>query len=425
MSRHRVVITGIGLICSLGHERQGVIEKLGNQQHGFRVLPEFAEFKESRVSVGAPIPDFDASSYYPEDWTCPYPTPLRREELKAMNPHTYYAYHATIQAMEEAGLTAAELGEETGLFTASAGSPRNQFHNFKAMHTYGIGRTNPYGIVNAVVGTLSFNLASILQIRGSSCGFASACSSSAHALGFAADQIACGRQERIIVSGAEDGDLLAVLPFAGMHALSTAADPDVACLPFDRRRGGFVGSGGAATLMLESLDSAERRGAPILGEILGWGQATDGHKPAMPHPEGVGLARTMQLALKDAGVAAESVQYINAHATGTPLGDIAEAKAIHSVFGKSVERIPVSSTKALTGHTLSMAGALEVALSLLALNEGFTPGTANLLEPDPKCGDLLLPRENLDHSADIFLSNSAGFGGSNVCLVLRRWAKHS
>jgi 3-oxoacyl-[acyl-carrier-protein] synthase-1 len=418
MERQRVVITGLGLVCAIGCGREAVLRSLQTQSHGFRFLAEYAEFKTSKVKIGAVIPGFDTASRYPEDWSGPSPSGLRKESLRGLNPHSFYALYSTRQALAEAGLAAVELGEETGLFTASAGSIRNIHENLKSMYTYGVRRTNPMGIVNSVVGTLTYNLASIFRIKGSSCGFASACASSAHALGFAHDEIALGRQKRIIVIGAEDGDLDSILPFAGMHALSTSSDPSAASLPFDVRRSGFVGSGGAATLILESLESAWERGAPILGEILGWGQASDGYNPAIPHPEGDGICRAMENALRNAGVTPADIAYVNAHATGTTVGDIAEAKAIGRIFA-GYRDIPVSSTKALTGHTLSMAGALEASLCLISHAAGFTPGTANLSAVDPQCAHLCLPCDNRPAGSGLILSNSSGFGGANVSLVLR------
>lgn len=418
MSTNAVVVTGIGMVCPIGHTSSGIMDSLRAQRHNFRHLPEFSNFKRSKIHVGTTIPDFDTASHQPEDWSCPYPTSFPKEILRGFNPHTYYAYHACQQALTEAGLTADELGEETGLFTASPGSTRNIHRNLNEMHAYGVGRTNPFGIINSVVGTLSWNLSAVFSIRGASCGFASACASSAHALGFAHDQIALGREERILVTGAEDGDVDGVLPFAGMRALSPEQDPDRASLPFDRRRKGFVGCGGAATLVLESAETARKRGATILAAFRGWGQTSDGYKPAAPLPDGSGLARAMRIALATAGFAKDSIDYLNAHATGTVPGDLAELRAIRRVFGDE-PAFPISSTKALTGHGLSYAGILEAALSIRALREGFIPGTANLLEPDPESAGLVLPRENLDSRAGRFLSNSSGFGGANVCLAFQ------
>ncbi len=418
MSVAKVVVTGLGAVSPIGHTTKTILSNLREQRHNFKRLPGYTDFKRSKVFIGTDIPDFQTHSRLSEDWTCPYPTCFSKDELRSLNPHTYYAYQATLQALEEAGLSTKELGEETGLFTASPGSISNIYSSLTELHEYGVSRSNPYGIVNSVVGTLSWNLSALFKIKGSNCGFASACASSSHALGFAYDQIALGRQDRVIVTGAEDGDVLGVLPFGVMRALSTSEDPDAASLPFDSRRSGFVGCGGATTIVLESEIAAAERGAQVLAEFHGWGQSSDGYHPAAPIPDGSGLSRAIVGALKSSDFKPDSIEYINAHATGTQIGDLAEIRAIKHVFGES-PKFPVSSTKGLTGHGLSYAGILEIALCIRALREGFTPGTANLLDPDPQSKGLHLPKDNLDSGSRRFLSNSSGFGGANVCLAMQ------
>jgi 3-oxoacyl-(acyl-carrier-protein) synthase len=276
------------------------------------------------------------------------------------------------------------------------------------------------GVVCSISGTLNFNLATLFRIQGAVCGFVSACASSSHAIGYAIDEIRLGRQKRVLVVGAEEVHAETVLPFAAMRALSVNPDPATASRPFDRKRDGFVGTGGAAALMIEDAEEAAARGATIYAELAGWGQAADGHSVAMSHPEGRGLVEAMRRALKDSGVGAEEVDYINAHATSTPVGDKSEACALRTVFGTCAQQPLVSSTKALTGHGLSMAGALETAICALAMKEGIVPGNAHLQELDPACEGLDIPRETLSRTSRVMLNNSSGFGGSNVCLALRR-----
>ena len=267
-----------------------------------------------------------------------------------------------------------------------------------------------------MAGTLNFNLAAHLGIRGACCGFVSACASSAHALGYACDAIRLGRQDRMIVVGAEDLNVPMLLPFHAMGALSLEADPARASCPFDEDRSGFTGTGGAVVLILESGSAARRRGATRLARLAGWGEAADGFSVAAPHPEGDGLARAMSLAFSDAGINPDEIDYVNAHATSTPAGDRAEALALHRVFG--AHRPAISSTKALTGHGLSLAGAMEAAFCVLALQEGFIPGQANLVKVLPEGAGLDLPRETPDTRPAITASNASGFGGANVCLIL-------
>jgi 3-oxoacyl-[acyl-carrier-protein] synthase-1 len=274
-----------------------------------------------------------------------------------------------------------------------------------------------------VAGTLNFNLVSIFKIRGASAGLISACSSSAHAFGYAADLIRQDRQDAMFVVGAEDGDLFSILPFAGVRALTRSTDPTRSPCAFDRKRDGFAGSGGATVLFLEELEHARQRGAQIYAEALGWGQSSDGYDVVAPEPNGEGLARAMRDALKDANVASSEIDYINAHATATPQGDAAETHAIKSVFGN---RTPlVSSTKSQTGHALSGAGALEAAICCLAIREKFTPVSMNITELDPICEGMNVVTKPTAFAPRTVLSNSLAFGGANVALVLRRFEENA
>jgi 3-oxoacyl-(acyl-carrier-protein) synthase len=288
------------------------------------------------------------------------------------------------------------------------------------MHAARFERGNPMGVVMSIAGTLNFNLAAHYRIRGAVGGFVAACASSSHALGCALDDIRLGRQTRMLVVGAEEVNAETVLPFAAMRALSTSADPATASRPFDQARDGFVAAGGAVCLILEESETARRRGANVYAEVAGWGQAADGYNVAVSHPEGAGLVDAMRRALADAGIPPAEIEYVNAHATSTPAGDRSEALALHTVFSKTGARPRISSTKGLTGHPLSMAGVMEAAFCALALHDGFIPGNANLITPDEACEDLDLPRSAIDVAPRFILSNSSGFGGSNVCHVLRR-----
>lgn len=283
------------------------------------------------------------------------------------------------------------------------------------MERTGWQRGHPLGVVSCVAGTLNFNLVAYLGIRGAACGFTSACASSAHALGYACDEIRLGRQKRMIIVGAEDLSVESLLPFHAMGALSTHSDPALALRPFDEARNGFVGTGGAAVLILEAASAAKDRGAEVLAKMSGWGQAADGFSAAAPHPEGDGLSRAINLALRDAGISPRDVDGINAHGTGTMAGDRAEALAIRRVFcGRSPA---ISSTKALTGHGLSMAGVLEAAICVLGLHRGFVPGQANLQTPLAEGFEFDFPSHTRDCQPTVMLNNSCGFGGSNVCHV--------
>jgi len=275
-------------------------------------------------------------------------------------------------------------------------------------------------IVSSIAGTLSFNFVANFKIRGHSCGFSSACASSGHAIGYACDDIASGRQDRMFVVAGEDVNYESVLPFAGMRALSLETEPAKASRPFDRRRSGFVAAGGGVALLLESEEEVARRGARPYAELLGWGQSSDGHSVAMSHPEGRGLARAMEAALRACELDPGEIDYVNAHATSTLVGDASEGKALEAVFAQRGLKPMVSSTKAITGHGLSLASALEAGIVALALREGFTPGSAHIDELDPAFASLDIPRETLPEGPRTALSNSSGFGGANVVLVFRR-----
>jgi 3-oxoacyl-[acyl-carrier-protein] synthase I len=410
-----VVITGLGFVTSIGHSRQAVSRSLRSLAHGLSPWRPVADV-DLDVKVGGLLSGFDLSSSNPAAWSWPEEFELDPATSRAMPPHGVYALAAVQQAVEEAHLSGEELSDgATGLFCASAGSPRMMCQHLEKLRSSGWRRAHPHAVISSVAGSLNFHLAALLGIRGASCGFVSACSSGSHALGYAMDEIRLGRQERIIVVAAEDLNAEATLPFSGMGALSTQSDPRLASRPFDRGRDGFVATGGAAALILESMPSAEARGVRPLARMLGWGQSCDGHHVAMPHPDGLGVRDAMRMAMRDAGVSTDEVGYINAHAPSTPAGDRAESRAIGEVFQGFAP--PVSSTKALTGHGLSLAGAMEAGFCVLALDEGFIPGQAHLVEPDEDSATLHLPSTTLEQQPGVALNNSSGFGGSNVVHV--------
>jgi 3-oxoacyl-(acyl-carrier-protein) synthase len=414
------VITGLGFITSIGQDRLAVRRSLCELRHGFERV-EFLGNPSLPAKVAGTLKGFAFPTPNWRDWRWPEQFSVDRELLRGLAPHGVYAVCALQQALADAGLDPAELGDgTTGLFCASAGSPF-MLHSFlNQMHETRGERGNPMGIVSSIAGTLNFNLAAHYRIAGAVCGFVSACASSSHALGYAMDEIRLGRQQRMLVIGAEDLTAESIVSFSSLRALSSNPDPATASRPFDRQRDGFVGTGGAVALVVEDAAMARRRGARICAELIGWGQAGDGHSVAVSHPEGAGLRRAMQRTLADARVNAADIDYINAHATSTVAGDRSEALALHTVFTAEGAKPRVSSTKALTGHGLSLAGAMEAAFCTLAIEGGFIPGAAHLTDPDPVCAGLDLPRTTLDEAPRLVLNNSSGFGGSNVCHVLRR-----
>jgi 3-oxoacyl-[acyl-carrier-protein] synthase-1 len=418
----RVFITGLGFITSIGNDAAGVLRSLRELRHGFELYPPFQKLDIPCKVVGT-IKEFTTDSTDPEDWTFPSRYRIKREMLRSMAPNGLFAHCALLQAIEDARLTEADISNRaTGLYAASGGSPFLTHYHHERLLKYGVMRCSPMGIVASIVGTLNFNLVAAFKILGASCGFSSACASSAHALGYAFDDLSLGRQQRMFVIGAEDGNSDAILPFAGMRTLSLQGDPSLASRPFDAGRDGFVGTGGATVMVLETEAEVARRGVTPYAEVLGWGQASDGYNVAISHPEGHGSATAMANALRAAGIAPGDVDYVNAHATSTLIGDVSEARALRSVFGESLSRVAVSSTKALTGHGLSLAGVMESAFCALALREGFVPGCAHLSRVDPECSSLLLPRTTENRPIRVVVKNSSGFGGANVAVVFKRAA---
>lgn len=419
----RVLITGLGFITPIGNDRATVSANLRAGKHGLAPV-QFLGNPQIPVRVAGTVKDFSVDSTNPRDWTWPTQYDLPRETLRGMAPHGVYAYCALQQALIDAGLKTDDVAndDETGLFCASAGSAMLMHNNLAMMHSVRGERGNPMGVVSSIAGTLNFNLAAHFKITGAVCGFVSACASASHAIGYACDEIRLGRLKRVLVVGAEELNAETLLPFAAMRALSQQSDPTLASRPFDAGRDGFVGAGGSVVLVLEEASFAAARGASVYAEVAGWGQAADGYSVAMSHPVGAGLQRAMGRALADAGVGPKDIDYINAHGTSTPVGDRAEATALKALFNSVGAKPIVSSTKGLTGHPLSLAGAMEAGFCALAMREGFTPGNPHLVTPDETCADLLLPRESLTTGPTTVLNNSSGFGGSNVCHVFKRWA---
>lgn len=417
--KKNVVITGLGFVTSIGNSKSEVLDSLVNLKSGIELYPPFDDPKYPVKCVGT-VKNFDVSSHDPEDWSYPQNYQIRRDVLRGFAPHCLYAYCAMLQAIADAKLSDEDVSNvQTGMYTASAGSTGMLYHHMQRMDEVGVRRCFPFAIVCSIVGTLSYNLVSAFKIKGASCGFASACASSSHALGFAYDEIAFGRQKRMFVVGGEDGDLRTLLPFAGMRALSTNPDPSSASRPFDKKRDGFVGTGGGVVAVLEDEETAIARGANIYARVRGWGQASDGYNVAIPHPDGEGVINAVNFALQSTGTAPDQIDYINAHATSTPIGDVAEAKAIKAIFGES-PKLKVSSTKAITGHGLSLAGVMEAAFCALSLKEGLVLGSANISELDPAVEGLNIPRKTLREQSSVSMSISSGFGGANTAIIFEK-----
>ncbi len=419
----RVVITGLGFTTSIGNDHAAVLRSLRETRTGIELFAPLVD-SDCPAKLAGTVKGFDFPNPDPFDWIYPEKIRLKRAELRTMTPNAIFAYAAAQEAIADAGLTPDHVSNrDTGFYCASAGSPWLIHSCLSTVLERGASRAVPPAVIASMPNSLHLNLTARLRIKGASLSFSSACASSAHALGSAFDLIKHGRQKTMIVAGAEDCHFYNVLPFAALRALSVQTDPALAPCAFDVARDGFVVTGGGAVLILEEASQAERRGAKIYAEMTGWGQTTDGYDVVAPDPSGDGLAAAMQSALQEAGTAPQDVDYINAHATSTIAGDLAELNAVRQVF--KIGKCPwISSTKSLTGHGLSLAGAMEAAFCCLALDEGFMPVSANIRELDPACADLPIITTPVDAKPRIALSNSSGFGGANVALVFAKPGEH-
>lgn len=420
LQNRRAVVTGLGLITSIGNDRHQVLSNLRESRTG---IEYFAPLERSGVPVrlAGTVKDFEFPELRADEWRYPDSYKIPREHLRSMSPNAVYAFCAMKQAIADAKLPPELVSHpRTGAMCASNGSSWLTYEYMDMMLKKGPQRCNPMAMVASIAGTLNMNLVACFGIKGHSLGFSSACASSAHALGEALDRIRAGRQDVMFVVGGEDCNLYSILPFVATRALTTQRDPALTPCAFDRKRDGFVVTGGAAVLVVEELEHARRRGAHIQSEVLGWGEASDGFSVMAPEPEGDGLARAMEAAIGDAGISARDVDYINAHGTSTQAGDAAEVRAIRRVFG--ADRTPfVSSTKSITGHGLSLAGAMEAAFCSMALEEKFVPVSAHITELDPEFEGVSVVTEPMDHAPRVAMTNSSGFGGTNVAAILRRW----
>ena len=402
--KRRVVITGTGIVSCIGNDNATVEASLRESRSGIRAMPEFTELGMRSQVAGIPQIDLEAQ--------------IDRKQLRFMGDAAAYAQIALTQAIAEAGLTPEQVSHpRTGLIMGSGGgSPANQIEAADTLREKGIRRVGPYQVTRCMSSTVSACLSTNFGIKGINYSITSACSTSAHCIGSAAQQIAWGMQDVMFAGGGEELSWGMSLLFDGMGAMSSKynATPEKAARAYDANRDGFVIAGGGGAVVLESLEHALARGANILGEVVGFGATSDGED--MVAPSGDGAIACMRQAIE--GLEGP-IDYINTHGTSTPVGDVPELRAIREVFGDQIP--PFSSTKSLTGHSLGATGVQEAIYCLLMLNKGFIAGSANVETPDPAVEGMPLVTETRDATLRQVLSNSFGFGGTNASLVLRRW----
>ena len=402
---NRVVVTGIGIISCLGNDIETVSESLRNGKSGI-VFDKTRKEMGFRSPLTGAINDFSSKAW------------LSKKQRKTMPDFAIQAYAATTQALEMSGLTDTDIqNPETGLIFGCDSSCIAAIEQVDLLNEFRETKSIGSGLVfRSMTSTITMNLNTILKTKGACWTISSACSSSGHAIGQAANLIALGQQDRVICGGAQEVNWESMCSFDGLGAFSiNLENPEAASRPFDNNRDGLVPSGGAAAVILEQYDLAKKRGARILGEIAGYGFSSDGSNLSVPDKEGLG--RAMKMALKASATLPEDIDYICAHATSTPAGDTAEAENILNVFG---EKTPfVSSTKSMTGHELWMSGASQIVYSTIMAQQGFIAPNINFEKPDRGFENLNIVKTAKDFSLKKILCNSAGFGGTNSCIVLR------
>jgi len=400
----RVVVTGIGIVSSIGVDANEVLTSLREAKSGIRAAPEYAELGFRSQVEAKPQLDWESL--------------VDRRAARFLAQGTGFAHIAMEQAIADSGLEETEVSNvRTGLIVGSGGpSTKAIIEAAETARTRGPKRVGPFAVPKAMSSGASATLSTWFKIRGLNFSISSACATSAHCIGVGYEQILMGKQDVVFAGGVEELDWTLSVMFDAMGAMSSNfnATPAVASRAYDVNRDGFVIAGGAGILVLEELEYARARGAKIYGEIVGYGANSDGFD--MVAPSGEGAARCMKLAMSTIG--GRSIDYLNPHGTSTPVGDIKEMEAVRSVFGDKPPLI--SSTKSLTGHSLGAAGAQEAIYSLLMLNNGFACESAHIETLDPAFADMPILLERSDKPLETVMSNSFGFGGTNGCLVMAR-----
>lgn len=405
-NKRRVVITGMGIWSCIGENLDQVKESLFEGKSGIGVDPARKEIGYRSALTGIlRTPDLKGK--------------IDRRQRLCLPEEGKYAYAATEQALAQAGIDSDFLAKrEVGILYGNDSSAEAVINGIDIIrekkNTALVGSGNIFQSMNS---TITMNLSTIFNLRGINFTVSGACASGSHSIGMAYLLIRSGLQDCMICGGAEEVNVYSVGNFDGLSAFSIREDePEKASRPFDKNRDGLVPSGGAATLVLESYESAVERGATILAEVIGYGFSSNGDHISVPNVDGP--KRSLLMAIKDSGIDISEIGYVNAHATSTPVGDKNEAKAIDEVFGD--HKPYVTSTKSMTGHEMWMAGASEVIYSILMMQNGFIAPNLNLEEPDEAAANLNIPRERVDVEFDTFLSNSFGFGGTNSTLIIRK-----
>lgn len=406
----RVVVTGLGAITPVGNTVEEMWANLKAGVHGIAPITLF-DPTDYKTKIGAEVKNFDPRAY------------MDKTDVLRSDAYAQYGVAAACQAVEESGVIGTLPPERVAVYFGSGIGGIRTFHEeHNKLLARGPKRISPY-FIPMLIGNMAAGMIAIrFNCRGAALPVVTACATGTNAIGEAMRAIRHGYADAVITGGSEAAiSECGVAGFVNMQALSTSEDPEAACLPFDKRRGGFVIGEGGAALVLEEYEHAVARGAKIYGEVVGYGTTCDAFHITAPRPDGTCGARAIQLALEEAGWQPEETVYINAHGTGTPMNDSLETQVVKLALGEeAARRAYISSTKSMTGHCLGAAGAIEAVACLKALEEGILPPTIHLEEPDPACDLNYVPNQALAVQADLVLSNSLGFGGHDACIAFRK-----
>ncbi len=403
-------MTGLGAVSPIGNDVASTWDAATGGRSGVDFIRAF-DPEGLSVKIAAEVKDFDPTSA------------VSAKEARKLDRNVIFAVASSKEAVADAGLNGFDPNRVGIVFGSAIGGLLGIMEQAEVFRERGPERVSPNFLPNVLVDSASGQLAITLGIRGPNYAPVSACATGSHAVGEGAELIRRGDVDAVVAGGTEACiHPLIVAGFAAMRGLATEEErPARASRPFDATREGFVMGEGACTLVLEELDHARGRGARIYAEVLGYGTSNDAHHMAQPEPEAIGVSEMMRSALRRAGIEPQQVGYINAHGTSTPLGDLAETRAIKQVFGDHAYELAVSSTKSVTGHCFGAAGALEAMMCVLALHHGVLPPTANYEQPDPDCDLDYVPNEAREAQVDVALSNAMGLGGHNACVLLGRF----
>lgn len=409
-SMRRVVVTGIGAVTPIGNDVKSMWDALKAGKNGIDKITRL-DLEDYKISVAAEVKDFDPLKYF------------EKAEARKTDRFVQYAIAASTEAMEQSGLAGNIDPDRLGVYYGSGiGGLETMTTEIIKMNEKGMRRVSPHFIPMMIANMAGGSVAIKFNAKGPNVPMITACATSTNTIGEAFRAIKHGYMDACIAGGSEAAiTKVGIGGFGNMTALSTSEDPDLASLPFDSKRNGFVIGEGAGTMVLEEYEHAKARGAEILGEICGYGATCDAYHVTAPEPAGQGATKCILLAIEEAGMEGDRGVYINAHGTGTELNDIMETKAIKNAFGDTARDVLISSTKSMTGHTLGAAGAIEAIAAMLALNEGIIPPTIGLIDPDAECDLDYVPLKARHADIRWALSESFGFGGHNACVAFKKF----